>query len=156
MKSFFPTLQRMVISCLFILASALLFSCCDGTISPEDRTYTSVVRLRTAINSFVAANGRAPLNLGELARYEPAVSTLKDGWNNPLVYQLESFGVASITSLGKDNKPGGSGRNADSVWSFALKDQSGNWIGTNWQKGSLDWLTNAARPIRQIDPSKPK
>ncbi len=108
------------------------------------------------MNSFVATNGRAPSNLEELARYEPAVSTLKDGWGNPLVYQVESSGVVSITSLGKDKRPGGPGQNADSVWSFALKDQSGNWIGTNWQKGSLDWLTNAARPIRPIDPSKPK
>lgn len=149
MKSFPPKPQRVLIACSFVLASVLLVRCAVDCISPEDRTYTSVSLLRTAMNSFVAANGRAPSNLEELARYEPAVSTWKDGWNNPLVYQVESSGVASITSLGKDKRLGGSGRNADSVWSFALKDQSGNWIGTNWQKGSLDWLTNAANPIRR-------
>lgn len=154
MKSFLPKLQRTVVACSFVLASVLLIGCCGGSISPEDRTYTSVSRLRTAINSFVAANGRAPSNLEDLARYEPAVGTLKDGWNNLLVYQVESSSVAMVTSLGKDNHPGGSGQNADALWSFALKDASGNWIGTNWQNGSLSWLTNAARPIRQAEPAK--
>ncbi len=146
----------MAINCVTLVASAMLIGCCGGGISPEDRTYTSVSRLRTVINSFVAANGRAPSDIDELARYEPAVSALNDGWGNRLVYQVEISGVASITSLGKDNRPGSSRRNATSVWSFALKDSSGNWIGTNWKNGSLDWLSNAARPMRQIDPSKPK
>jgi hypothetical protein len=133
MKSPLSKLRRAATICSLIFPSMLLVGCCGcgSSISPEDRTYTSVSRLRVAINSFVAANGRAPSNIEELARYEPVVSTLKDGWNNHLVYEVESSDTGVIKSLGKDNSPGGSGQNADALWSFALKDKSGNWIGTD-------------------------
>ena len=154
MKSLFPKPWRMLFACLSVLAGVLLIWCSVSSISPEDRTYTSVSMLRTAINSFVAANGCAPTNLDELISHEPRVSTLKDGWGNPLIYQVTDSGVVSIASLGKDKKTGGSGPNADLVWRFALKDASGKWIGTNWQDGCYNWLTDPFRPIGMLDPSK--
>jgi hypothetical protein len=131
----------MVVSCVPFVACAMLIGCGSG-MSREDRTYTSASRLRVVIHTFVAARGRPASDIEELIRYEPVVSTLNDGWGNRLVYQVESSRVASITSLGKDKRVGGSGQNADLLWSFALKDSSGNWIGTNWGNGALDWLSN--------------
>ncbi|GEM_PF-2285071 len=154
MKSLFPKPWRMLFACLSVLAGVLLIWCNVSIISPEDRTYTSVSMLRTAINSFVAANGRAPTNLDELISYEPCVRTLNDGWGNPLIYQVAGSTVVSIASLGKDKKPGGSGPNADLVWRFTLKDASGKWIGTNWQEGCYNWLAYPFRPIRKLDPGK--
>ncbi len=133
---------------VLLLPSLLLPGCCYETISPEDLTATSVIVVRNAINNFIADNGRAPSNMVEIARYRPVDTVWNDGWGRPLLYQVNSLGVASLTSLGKDGRPGGAGQDADMVWTFALKDSSGDWIGTNWQRGSLEWLSEPLKPAR--------
>jgi hypothetical protein len=112
--------------------------------------------VRNAINDFVADNGRAPSNMVEIARYRHPDKGWNDGWGRPLLYQVNTSGIASLTSLGKDGRPGGSGQDADLVWTFALKDRSGNWIGTNWHKGSLEWLSDPLRQARHTNLPQPK
>jgi Type II secretion system (T2SS), protein G len=148
MKLPLPRECRVVVNYLWLLGSTILLGCC-GRISPESETYTSVTLLRNAINEFVAAHGRAPVDLQELARSNPSVTTWKDGWGNPLIYRIDNSDVASLSSLGGDNRPGGAGQDADLVWTFSLKDSAGKWRGTNLNNGGFDdWLANPFRPIR--------
>ena len=139
---------RVAVNYLWLLVGTILLGCC-ARISPESETYTSVTLIRNAINEFVAAYGRAPVDLQELARFNPSVTTWKDGWRNPLIYRVDNSGVASLSSLGRDNRPGGAGQDADLLWSFALKDSVGKWRGTNQNNGGFDdWLANPFRPVR--------
>jgi general secretion pathway protein G len=50
---------------------------------------------------------------GWLGPYLKSEKSLNDPWGHPLVYTIASDGSVSVTSLGADNKPGGSGVDAD-------------------------------------------
>jgi hypothetical protein len=149
-------MNRLSVNNVLFLAPLIFGGCCYETISPEDLTATSAIVVRNAINTFIADNGRAPSNMLEIARYRPVNTVWNDGWGRPLLYHVNASGVASLTSLGKDGRPGGLGQDADLVWTFALKDRFGNWIGTNWQSGSLEWLSDPLRPARYAAPLQPK
>ncbi len=146
----------MVNSALLLLASLILAGCNYDTMTREEATDASVTVVRNAINAFVADNGRAPSNMVEIARYRPVDKAWNDAWGRPLLYQVNTSGGASLTSLGKDGRPGGLGQDTDLIWTFALKDRSGNWIGTNWQNGSLEWLSTPFRLARRTDPAQSK
>lgn len=52
---------------------------------------------------------------GWLGPYLKSTKALNDPWGRPLAYALGGDGVASITSLGADGKPGGKGVDQDLV-----------------------------------------
>lgn len=141
-------MNRLVAISVPFLASPILAGCNLDTMSYEEATDASATVVRNGINNFVADTGRAPSNMTEIARYRPVDKAWNDAWNRPFLYQVNTSGIASITSLGKDGRPGGWGQDADLVWTFALKDHSGNWIGTNWQNGSHEWLSDPLRSAR--------
>jgi hypothetical protein len=149
-------MNRLVANSVPLVASLILAGCNFDTMSHEEATDASATVVRNAINNFVADMGRAPSNMVEIARYRPVGKAWNDAWNRPFLYQVNTSGVASLTSLGKDGRPGGLGQDADSIWTFALKDHSGNWIGTNWQKGSHEWLSDPLGPPRRGNPPQPK
>jgi hypothetical protein len=156
MRSILSEMNRLIVTSALLLASLILGGCDFDTMTPEEATDASVTVVRNAINDFVADNGRAPSNMVEIARYRPVNKAWNDGWGRTLLYDVNTSGVASLTSLGKDGRPGGLGQDADLVWAFALKDRSGTWIGTNWQMGSLEWLSHPLRPPRRSEATQPK
>ncbi len=105
--------RLMVNSGLLLLASLILVDCDFDTMTPEEATDASVTVVRNAINDFVADNGRAPSNMVEIARYQPVDKAWNDVWGRTLLYQGSTSGIASLTSLGKDGRPGGLGQDAD-------------------------------------------
>lgn len=83
------------------------------------RTYDNMQRLQEAIVAYHAAQGEVPLSLAALSRATSRIP-LQDAWGNAIVYQTFLDGNVTITSLGRDGKPGGKDENTDVVISFKL------------------------------------
>ena len=128
------------------LCLVLLLSACGPGIDQASRTATAVCVLRVQINKFVASHGRAPESLEELAEYAPRIHDIKDGWGHTLLYRVDSSGVGVITSQGRHKQASVGGKETDLVWTFALKDASGHWIGTNAIDGAVSWISQHKHP----------
>jgi hypothetical protein len=64
-----------------------------------------------SIKEFLAEKKRLPTSLGELPATNSRLQKL-DYWGNPIEYRVEKDGW-TLTSLGRDGKPGGTGLDAD-------------------------------------------
>jgi hypothetical protein len=67
------------------------------------------------------ADSRLPTSLDVLPAREGYDNETVDGWNRPLIYRTEEHGF-TLTSLGKDGVPGGSGPDADIVKRYRIVD----------------------------------
>ena len=123
------------------LTSIWFLSGCSDSITPAARTYTNVCQIRRAVNEFVAAYNRPPSSLDELVNSDPSIrNSCRDGWGVPLAFRIQAPEVGIISTPSKYRSSDGNHPELDLVWTFALKDSSGQWIGTNF--GSWGWLSN--------------
>jgi hypothetical protein len=75
------------------------------------------------IEEYARDKRRPPAKLSDLQDGDAApLRCLKDGWENDLLYSVDSEGVITLKSLGADGKPGGEDKNADIVMRGKLND----------------------------------
>jgi hypothetical protein len=52
---------------------------------------------------------------------------IKDCWGNPIRYSVDSNGMVTLSSYGKDNKPGGTESDTDYVGVYPSRQSDGRW-----------------------------
>lgn len=67
-----------------------------------------------------------------------------DGWGKEFTLRFEGADVGVISTPSKWIPSKENPRQIDLIWRFALKDPSGQWIGTNF--GCWGWLSNPFLP----------
>jgi hypothetical protein len=86
----------------------------------------------TRIGMYAKLHGSLPSSLEGLPEYDGPFNEREpiDGWNRPLQYRVDGDGVITLTSFGKDGKPGGWGFNADYSMSYYSRRKDGSlWAG---------------------------
>ena len=98
----------------------------DRAITPEEQTYTAIGETAYRIDMYMSIHLTVPRTLSELPKRDGYSNSTTDGWSNELVYAISSEGTLSLSSLGKDRKPGGAGDDADISATYPIKsDMSG-------------------------------
>jgi len=115
-----------------ILLVVLCSSCCTHVITPVEMTYTAIGETFFRIHLYVKQNSVLPTSLDVLPKREGYSNRITDGWNRVLQYHIANDGVITLTSFGKDGKPGGTGDNTDISRSYYSKRKDGSlWVGTD-------------------------
>jgi hypothetical protein len=65
---------------------------------------------------------------------------IKDSWGHLIRYGVDSNGMVTLSSYGKDNKPGGTGDDADMVGVYPSRQPNGHWSDecVKWTKEPYD------------------
>ena len=76
------------------------------------------------------------LVLGDVLPKENLYSDpIADGWGETIGYEIEPGGVIALTSFGKDQQPGGEGKNRDIILRYRIKNPDGSF-----NVNDPDWL----------------
>jgi hypothetical protein len=123
----------------------LVILCGCDRITPADRTDTNAGDLRRALNEFIAASNHPPSGLTELMAFDPRIKRSRvDGWGADFTLWFEGGDIGVISSPSKFIRSKEHPEHVDLIWRFALKNPSGQWIGTNF--GCWGWLSNPFMP----------
>jgi hypothetical protein len=95
-------------------------------IPPRSSTCGTILITKERILRYVRLHDCLPQSPSDLPEIPQRDNSLQDGWGREI---LTSFvdGKATLTSLGRDGRPGGSGEDADMSGVFSLKDENGAW-----------------------------
>lgn len=114
---------------LFLVCSVFgfaFFTAVSNKISPQEDTYTSIGETFYRIHLYMISEGDIPDSLEQLAKRDGYRNKTTDYWNRPLIYSISENGVLSLSSLGADGIPGGSGNDADLSRMYRTRDENGN------------------------------
>lgn len=85
------------------------------------------------ILEFAKVHNRLPASLLELPARKGYDNETTDGWGCDILYEVKPDGMVSLTSYGRDRRPGGGGEDADCVGTFNPRGQDGTW------RDQLEW-----------------
>ena len=71
-----------------------------------------------------SGTGHSPVDTEPIEGYH---SSLEDGWGVVLEYIPDANGYITFRSLGKDQKPGGTGDDSDMIGVYLSKQPTGHW-----------------------------
>jgi hypothetical protein len=125
-------MKRLVIVCLVvagIAVSVLAWLALDdlGWIPPRDLTATRKWVIKRRILQFAQSHNQLPYSLSDLPIMTGYDNSVTDEWGRVIAYEVSSSGLVTLTSLGRDGKIGGSGKDADMVATFLSHDVQGRW-----------------------------
>jgi hypothetical protein len=108
-----------------------------GEFYPDSATSTTMYVLKRKILHYAKANNKLPNSIEELPELEGFLNRNTDGWGVPIRMEINGNEV-TLHSFGKDNKPGGTGKNLDFIHVFEAIKPSGEWADENDQ-GYPSW-----------------
>lgn len=111
--------------------------CLIDVIPPKSATVMTLVELKERILVHAAFHRQLPTDLKQLPcdKVESLLGKgIKDGWGYPIHYSIDKDGIVTLSSLGKDGRPGGTGDATDLVGTFSAKEGDGSWseVPTEW------------------------
>lgn len=132
---------------LVVLVGTLLFAvvgvgCTLGVvsllvshISPRDLTVTNMYHTKRRILRYAAANDTLPTTAGQLTPMAGYVNDPNDAWGRPITWRADGDTV-TLTSYGRDGKPGGTGEDEDLIGVFRAKTDEMRWADElcNWKR----------------------
>jgi hypothetical protein len=96
-------------------------------IPPDSLTEVTMHICKRRIQRYAVEHNALPSSLSETREIPNAYNSTKDAWGHEIVYTVDPNGIVTLTSLGKDNKPGGTGKNADMVGIYPSRQPDGKW-----------------------------
>jgi len=101
-----------------IIAGLLIMVWLNIRIPADVDTRSRLFFWAVQIHDYVELNGKIPGKLSSIPKREGYDNSVKDGWGRALLYSHDEDGTITITSYGKDGKPGGKGDNEDMSVSY--------------------------------------
>ena len=86
---------------------------------------------RLRILEYAHAHNQLPVNLAALPPLPLKPGTdrhLEDGWGRTILYEVDTAGLVTLKSLGRDGAPGGEGHDADVIVQFPSRNPDGSWF----------------------------
>lgn len=104
-----------------LLCAEALVGCSSlvNVIPPGAMTDSAMLGTRVRMDMYLKEKGALPESLEMLPVRQGYDDKATDGWNRPLIYAHAENGF-TLTSLGRDGNPGGSGDDADIVRKYAI------------------------------------
>jgi len=96
-------------------------------VPPRSLTDMTMDACKRRIQRYAVEHNALPSSLSETREITNRYDSTKDAWGHEIVYTVDSNGIVTLTSLGKDNKPGGTGKNADMVGIYPSRQPDGKW-----------------------------
>ena len=111
---------KFIILLIFVLVMSqiIMFVLFVEPIPPISITTGSMTETAFRVQEYVKIHHTIPTNLYCLPERKGYRNSIKDGWGNEIQYNVNEEGIITLISLGKDEKPGGKGNNADIIESF--------------------------------------
>jgi hypothetical protein len=81
-----------------------------------------MITIKHVIKQYEKEHGKLPENLDGFRNFNKNCDITKDEWDRQIIYDANSQGSITLTSLGRDGKPGGKGKNCDIVFHFKTGD----------------------------------
>jgi type II secretion system (T2SS) protein G len=109
---------------------AMLFFLGREHVSRRERSKLAMINLKREILIFAAARNRLPRSLDELptnVSWPNRHSSKDDAWDGHILYKVSPDDLVTLTSYGKDRRPGGAGDAADIVGRFHAFGPKGGW-----------------------------
>lgn len=104
--------------------------CCAHVITPVEMTHTAIGETFYRVHLYGKQHHKIPRSFDVLPVREGYANQTTDGWDRKLILEIKEGKVITITSYGKDGKPGGKGEDADISESHWLKKKEGSlWVG---------------------------
>lgn len=104
------------------------------TIPPRSRTYSAINMCKRRIQRYAIEHNALPSSLSETKIIQGYDESISDAWGFPIIYSVDTSGVVTLTSFGKDHQPGGDGDNADIVGIYQSRQPNGKW-----SEESVEW-----------------
>ena len=124
--------MRLKHSILTLMMTAFLVVSCVDRITPVESTKSAIGETFVRISIYAATNMTVPLSLDVLPKRDGYSNQITDGWGRPLEYRVTQDGIMTLTSLGRNGKPGGNGEDADMAESYFAKRPDGSlWVGSD-------------------------
>ena len=95
-------------------------------ISPESLTRAALQGAMVRIHMYMLEHREYPPDLTVLPEREGHDNRLTDGWGRPLLFSVDEEGIITVSSLGRDGKPGGDGPDADIVRRNRSRNEDGS------------------------------
>ena len=111
---------------LFILLSGCHFH----TISPTEMTHTAMTETFVRVQMYAKEHSKIPYSFDVLPIRNGYINKTTDGWGRVFILEIKDDKIMTITSYGKDGKPGGHEENSDISRSHWLRNPDGSlWVG---------------------------
>jgi len=91
------------------------------------------------ILEYARTNNHLPADLSVLPLHLEKDCSVVDGWGRKIIYEVDSSGIVTLKSLGRDGNAGGAGEDADIICGFRSRDAQGKWSDPlcNWDFDSF-------------------
>ena len=103
-------------------------------IPPRSSTHGTISVMKQRILRYARLHNSLPNSPNDLPQIPEKESGVQDAWGRDILMSFAD-GKATLTSLGRDGKPGGTGEDADMSGVFPLKDENGAWA-----EEYVDWI----------------
>lgn len=118
------TLIEIAILLLLVFAAV---ECFRGLkLPPETLTRAAVDETMVRIHLYMVEHREYPPDLTVLPEREGYCNQINDAWGRRLLYSVDEDSVITLSSLGRDGKPGGEGSDADIVRRHRTRNDDGS------------------------------
>jgi hypothetical protein len=116
-----------------LVSGCTIFDTFVTKIPPRSSTYSTIWVMKQRILRYAKQHNSLPKSPSDLPEIPGKISRVHDAWGREILMSFAD-GKATLTSLGRDGKPGGTGEDADMSGVFPLKDENGKWAdeGVDW------------------------
>jgi hypothetical protein len=105
----------------------LLWAANVDVIPPSGVTHSSIHMCKRRVQRYAIEHNVLPTTLNETKEIEGFNTAIEDYWGHPILYSVDAKGLVTLSSYGKDNKPGGTGDDADLVGVYPSRQPNGKW-----------------------------
>jgi len=116
-------------------------------VPPISQTGLAMNSCKERIQQYALEHDKLPAKLSDTKEIAGTFNSNIDGWGNDIIYSADANGVVTLTSYGKDKKPGGTGDNTDITGIFKSREINGEWANQNvgWTKEPFSELRKQRR-----------
>jgi len=101
-----------------IIVLVILLLCIDPGIKRIALTRRRLARTELRIREYEKTHQRLPDRLSDLPRLANQDNSIEDAWGRNIIYTPDLPGAVTLSSLGKDGRPGGTGPEDDDIRVF--------------------------------------
>ena len=91
-------------------------------------TPSAIGETLSRIHLFAVENDRLPTDLAQLSERHGYANRTDDLWGRELIYRIDTDGIITLGSYGRDGKIGGVDNDADIIRRYRSRDDSGNFV----------------------------
>ena len=101
---------------------AVVLSGCGTHVTPEASTFTAISQAAEQVHAYMREHRQVPTDFSTISDHAPPAT---DGWGRPLMYAVDDAGIVSISSYGRDGRPGGQDSDADITRRYRTRTADG-------------------------------